>query len=180
MNTFSRWLKKLNRSQVGFTLLEFIAVLGISGFLGAGIVSSISQIGNTSDIDSSHVIAVKQAENAVSYIIRDAQMAHSPVAGTNVSFPLTLSWKTWDNCTSIQVIYSVGQNGNLVRQYSENGGQSTSITIAKFISTSTSETCWSYDSAANIMTIKITARVTSGTKQGEEMRSISIMPRSGS
>jgi prepilin-type N-terminal cleavage/methylation domain-containing protein len=180
MIRFFGGLQKLNKTQGGFTLLEIIIAIAISGVLGVATVGAIFQIGNINSLDNAHVIAVKQVENGLHYIIRDVQMVQHPAAGTDLAFPLTLSWKTWEDNKTIQVVYSVNPDGELIRQYSENGGAATNLRVAKFVSSDSAKTHWSYDSATRWMTVKITATGTSGPKQAEETRIISIIPRSGS
>jgi prepilin-type N-terminal cleavage/methylation domain-containing protein len=167
--------KMLTRNQIGFTLIEVIIGIAICGMLGGGIVTAIYQIGRVSDMGNARVTAVKQVENALFYINRDVQMAQNPIVGTNSSFPLTLSWKSWEDNVQHQITYNLNSAGNLTR----NNGTTTS-TVAKFIDTDNGNTNWTYDSNSHKMTVVITATVIAGHKQSTETRKVEIIPRPGS
>ena len=166
---------KLFRNQIGFTLIEVIIGVAICGILGGGIVTAIYQIGRINDSNNARVTAVKQVENAFYYLNRDVQMAQNPSVGTNAAFPLTLSWKSWEDNVQYQITYNLDSSGNLTR----NNGAITS-TVAKSIDTANNHTNWTYDSSAHKMTILITSMVIDGHIQATETRKIEIIPRSGS
>lgn len=167
--------KTFLRNQIGFTLIEVIIGIAICGILGGGIVTGIYQIGRINDMNNAHVTAVKQVENAVHYLIRDVQMAQNPTISTEASFPLTLSWKSWEDNVQHQITYNLDSEGNLTRNYG-----TTTSTVAKFIDTDNADTNWTYNFSANKMTIVITATVTAGHRQSTETRKVEIIPRSGS
>jgi prepilin-type N-terminal cleavage/methylation domain-containing protein len=168
-------LKTKPTNQRGFTLLETMVALCITGFVALAVVTTIYQLQAISNSHYAHITAVKQLENALHYLIRDVQSAQNPTAGTQVSFPLTLSWKSWEDNVQHQVTYSLDGSGNLTR----NDGTHTS-TVAKFIDTANDNTHWSYDSGGHNMTIVLTCTVHSGSKQASETRNIQIIPRPGS
>ena len=79
----------INKNQKGFTLIEMLVALAITGLIGTGIMISISQVINANHQVSSHMIAITQVENAGYWISRDAQMSQSIIADTE---NLTLAW----------------------------------------------------------------------------------------
>ncbi len=168
----------LHPSQAGFTLIEVIVAMAITGILGAGVAITIFQIESVADSSNAHMTAVNQVQNALHYINRDVQMAQTVTPGMSPNL-LTLKWTNWDDNKAIQVKY-LNQNGDLIRQYSENGGAPTSTTVAQFISTNATDTNSSYDLASHKLTIKLTASALSGSEQASETRVCEIIPRPGS
>jgi len=83
----------INKNQGGFSLIELLVVLAITGLIGTGITMSISQVVNANRQVSSHMIAITQVENAGYWITHDAEMAQSIIADTEA---LTLAWVGWE------------------------------------------------------------------------------------
>lgn len=82
----------INKNQRGFTLIEMLVALAITGLISTGVTMSIFQVLNTNHQVSSRMIAITQVENAGYWITRDAKMAQSIVAAEN----LTLAWGGWE------------------------------------------------------------------------------------
>lgn len=153
--------------------------MAITGVLGAGAAMTIFQIGSVSNSSNAHMTAVNQVQNAFHCINRDVQMAQTVTPQGTSGFPLTLTWTSWNDNSANQVIYAL-QNGDLVRQYSVNGGAATSTTVARFISANAVDTNCSYDSANHKLTIRFTASASSGFTQESETRVCEIVPRPSS
>jgi prepilin-type N-terminal cleavage/methylation domain-containing protein len=168
---------------MGFTLIELVVAMAITGILGAGVLTSLYQIRNVNDTDNARMSAVKQVENAVFYINRDAQSAQTITPGEDAGFPLTLTWKTWGTPTAsppvlpstLNVIYTLDSDGLLWRNDGSSNKQ-----IARYISTDSDDTNCSYNLSNHRITIQITAIYTIRSKQAREMRQIEIVPRPGS
>jgi prepilin-type N-terminal cleavage/methylation domain-containing protein len=176
MKRFSS-LKIFHKSQPGFTLIEIIVALAITGVLAAVIATSIYQVSMVNAGSTSRVSAVTQVENAVHYINRDVQMSQKVQPQGSQGFPLTLSWTAWDDNSLNQVVYKL-QSGNLVRTFSINGGTPTTKTVAVAISAASADTNCSY--ANHALTLKISSSATSNFKQDTETRICQIIPRPGS
>lgn len=178
----SKSSKVLLKSQVGFTLIELAASIAISGILGTGVVMSLAQIANVNGVGNARITAVKQVENAIYYLNRDVQMAQTVIPQGASGFPLTLTWMTWGTPTAtppvppttIQVVYSVDNNGALRR----NDG-TTNRAVAQLITADnvTINTDVSLNPPKTWYTIQITTTAHSGTKQDSETRKIDIIPR---
>jgi hypothetical protein len=126
--------------------------------------------------DSARMTAVKQVENAVHYMSRDVQQARiiTPAAAPDPDgFPLTLSWVDWAG-TQYQATYTITGN-ELIRSYSVNGVVTT-LTVARYINSSSSSTNCSYNGVFNL---KITSTVTGYPAEISETRQVQIIPRSG-
>lgn len=165
--------------QSGFTLIELLIAMAIAGLLAIGISVAISQIFNVNSIDNARIQAVKQVENALHYINRDAQMAQTVAPQGSQGFPLTLSWVAWDSCDSNQVTYTL-QNGNLIRQFQLNSEPPTNLTVARSIDGAPENTNCVYSAVDHQLTVTLTSSFTSGSKQATETRVSDIIPRSGS
>ena len=83
----------INKKQRGFTIIEMLVVLVITGLISTGITMSIFQVINAIDSIPRHMIAITQVENAGYWITRDAKMAQSIIADTET---LTLAWVGWE------------------------------------------------------------------------------------
>ena len=180
-----RSLKLLFKNQRGFTLIEVLVAMAISGLLGTGVVMASAQIFNVNGVGNARITAVKQVENAIHYLNRDVQMAQTVTPQGVSGFPLTLTWISWGSPTAIppvppiteQVIYSLDNNGNLWR----NDG-TTNTTVARQVTGAnvTGNTDISLNPPKTWYTIQITTTAYSGSKMDSETRKIDIIPRPGS
>jgi len=87
-------LKKINKNQKGFTLIELIMVIAITALIIGVIAMSISLVFNVSARSDSHMLAVRQVQNAGHWINLDTQMAQTVQLdeSEDTGFPLTLTW----------------------------------------------------------------------------------------
>jgi prepilin-type N-terminal cleavage/methylation domain-containing protein len=125
-------LRVIQRDQKGFTLIELLVVVAITGLITWGITMTIFQVFNTNTRNSSHMIAIRQVQNAGSWVSPDVQMAQSVNATGGQGFPLTLTWIEWETGDSHAVNYTLEDN-TLQRSYSVNGGDPTVTTVAEYI-----------------------------------------------
>jgi len=170
--TFRR-LGQMNKNQRGLTLIEVLIVIAITGIIIGGITTAIFQVFDVSARSTAHMTAVKEVENAVHWVIRDAQVAQSVNATAPSGFPLTLTWVEWNN-TSNNVTYSV-QNGQLQRSYSVNGGQPSTTVVIPHLNPDSQMTNCQFSSG--VLAFKITA-ATDGSSPASETRSFKVVPRS--
>ena len=77
------------------------------------------QIATQGTRNSDYTTASRQAQNAIQWISRDAQMVQAVTLNGATRFPLNLSWVQWDN-SDCQVSYTI-TNGELRRSYYVNG-----------------------------------------------------------
>jgi len=175
--TFHRLLRGMNKNQRGFTLVELLVVIAVSGLIAAAVATSIYQVFNINSRTSSHMIALTEVENAVHWLTRDAQMAQNYADNTSTSsFPLTMTWtNSFDSPnTSGSVTYSVANN-ELQRVYTPNTGSPSTVVIAQHIDSASAKTNWSFSEHAFVF--RITATVSSYTP-ASETRLFNVLTRS--
>jgi prepilin-type N-terminal cleavage/methylation domain-containing protein len=172
-------LRRFLRGQPAFTLIEMMVALTVAGALAFGISISIGQLFSVNGSNTARMQAITQVENAVHYINRDAQMAQNVQTQGASGFPLTLSWISWSDNDVNTVTYSLSGT-NLVRQFSVNGGQPSSQTVAKYIDTTIANTNCSFDAVNHKLIATFTSSTTYGAKAASETRQIKIIPRAGS
>jgi prepilin-type N-terminal cleavage/methylation domain-containing protein len=167
------------RNQRGFTLIELIIAIAISGAIGGGMLLSIYQVTSYQAMDRARMNTVKQVEEAIHYIVRDAQTAQivEPSADSD-GFPLTLSWTEWqkadDSNIEHQVIYSIVGN-EMRRSYSIGSGDPEVITVARYVDTDPDKTNCGY--ASGVLDLEITATISGFPKEISETREIEIITR---
>lgn len=161
-----------SKSQRGFTLVEMIIVVAIIGLIGGGLATAVFQMWSLNALSTGRATAVRQVENAIHWISRDAQMAQTVQTGGDSGFPLNLSWVRWDN-TANNVTYSI-QNSELQRTYSVNSSQPTSTVVAQYIKTDSGATNCQFTDGA--LTFKITILV-GGFRPVSETRLGKVVPK---
>lgn len=156
-----RKIRLFYKNQAGFTLIELMVALVISGIIGLGATVSSGQVLNQTSRNSDYTTASRNAMNAIHWISRDAMMAQT-INGAE-GFPqnedLSLNWVEWDNTVN-SANYSL-ENGILRRIYSD-GSQVTNTIIAQYINSDAELTnCVSYNGT---LTLTITSSVGEGSK----------------
>ncbi len=163
----------INTGQDGFTLIEILVAVAISGLIGAGIDMAAVHVMNLNAVRVNHVTAVKQVENAAYWINRDLRMSQIIQPSGGSGFPLNLSWVEWDNTTH-QVSYTL-VNSELQRSSSVNGTPAMPMIVAQYISSNADNKTCQY--ANGVFTFKLTASV-SGFRAASETRMAQVIPRS--
>jgi len=164
------------KEQAGFTLIELIAAMAITGLISLGATISSFQVLTQTTKNSDYTTANRNAMNAIHWISRDAMMAQT-INGT-VGFPqtssLSLKWVEWDS-TSHTANYSL-ENGNLFRIYSD-GGQVNRTLIAEDINPDADSTFCSSDNG--VLTVTITSSVGEGSRavDAKRVREVALRPK---
>jgi prepilin-type N-terminal cleavage/methylation domain-containing protein len=165
----SELLKETQNSR-GFTLVEVLVALAVNAIIAGVITMSIFQIFSVNLTSNAHMTAIKEVENANYWISNDGRMAQTVNSNSASGFPITLTWVDWNGNTA-SAMYDI-VNNQLVRSYSENGGQSTNTLVAAHIDLAQTN-C---SVTADTLTFKITS--TQGDYRTEsETRSFTIIPR---
>jgi prepilin-type N-terminal cleavage/methylation domain-containing protein len=142
-----------NGKQNGFTLIEIVLALAITGILGGGIATFTAQTFTETKRSSTHMQEILQLENAGYWLSRDVQMSQNVTAGPNAGFPLLLKWVDENNDT-FQVTYSLS-DGQIQRSLSKNSQAPSDILIAHSIDSTPTLTYCNYQNG--LLVFKATA-----------------------
>jgi prepilin-type N-terminal cleavage/methylation domain-containing protein len=177
-------LSGLFRNQKGMTLVELMMAVGVTGIILSGIGFVIYRVLDTNSRASTHMTAVKQVENAVHFISRDAekaQFALNPAAVSPHSFGespfLVLTWVNDFDNTAGSVTYT-RDGTKLVRTYTDSSGQAAVNVVAEHIDFD--RTFWGLTASqteAPVLTFTVTSTINTA-KPSTETRSFQVIPRS--
>ena len=168
-------LKRISKGQKGFTLVEVIAVLAITGLIGLGAATATVQMLNQGARNSDYTTASRHTMNAIYWVSQDAQMSQTIEPEGASGFPLTLSWTEWDN-SQHQVTYSI-EDDKLMRSYSTDGGGPSQTLVAQYINSVAENTTCEF--ADGVLTLKVTAAVGEGAHAISVTKVRKITPRPG-
>ena len=164
----------INKNQKGFTLIEILIAMAITGLIAGGITGAISHVIIGSARSTNHMTAVRQVQDAGYWVSRDAQMAQDITLTEPTGFPLTLDISVdMDPANDYTISYSL-DGDKLKRQ--ENGSPET--LIAEYIDTDQT-TCEFIDTNEDNIddTLILTITATVGTES--ETRIYEVIPRPG-
>jgi len=170
-------LRLINRNQRGFTLIELIIAIGITGLIGGGITMTMFQTFDYNTRSSARMTAVAQLENAILWVSRDIQMAQT-VEPDPDGFPLTLTWVEWDTNNERQVVYTLVDNKLRREHYTNratNPDPDDTLFVARYIDSS--ETSCSWDDVTGTLTFTLTTKVSRGAQESSETRICEVVPR---
>lgn len=170
-------MKKLKKGQKGFTLVELLIVIAITGLITGGITATIFQVFNINTRNTNRMTAVRQVQQAGFWVSPDVQMSQNVTPDEEDSgFPLTLTWEEWATGNNHTVVYTLvdmsGGLKKLQRSHSVNGGNSTVTPVAEYIDSDQT----SFVPAGGAFTFNVTATVGGQS----ETRVYEVKPRPGS
>lgn len=169
-------LKAITKNQVGFTLIELMIALAITGIIAGTTTMITFQVFDGEARSNNHMDAINRVQDAGRQVSRDAGMAQS-VKWTDDEdgFPLTLRWTEWEDNETHTVVYSIEDN-KLKRVHSSDAGD-VNYTFDYIISIDpdTEELVTSFDHTQLTFTLTATAGV--GSQRISETRVYRTVPR---
>jgi prepilin-type N-terminal cleavage/methylation domain-containing protein len=115
------------RSQTGMTLIELVVAMGVGSIILGAAGSTLWQVWDNNMRNTRHLLAVKQVENAMHFLVRDAQMAQTvETTGLGPGEVLRLAWVGWDG-SSEETVYSWDATKHLLTRTHSVDGSSTVV-----------------------------------------------------
>ena len=178
-------MKKLKKGEKGFTLVELLIAMLLTGIVATAITGTILYVLNVNFSTANRMTAVRQVRNVGFWVSPDFQMAQGVEPGGSSGFPLTLTWTDLATNDTHTVIYTLenmpfGEFKRLQREHT--GPDPLSITIvAEYIdpdqtSVDPDQPCNFPDCGEFSYTLTVTATV--GGQN--ETREYEVKPRPGS
>jgi prepilin-type N-terminal cleavage/methylation domain-containing protein len=167
---FISFLKKIRLRQHGFTLVELLVALAITGLIVTGIMASIFQVINVSAASNARMMAVKQIEVAVDRMRLDIQQGQQISINNSDTNFLVSNWTEWDSATTYNVKYSWNSTTHQLSRLPSNGALNV---FAKNIASR--PVVSKLDNGNWSITIVITV---TGYKSATETRTFEVQPRS--
>jgi prepilin-type N-terminal cleavage/methylation domain-containing protein len=174
-------LRSGRETQKGFTLIEVIVALAITGLILTSAAMATIQVLKQSTRNNNYTTASRHSMNAIYWVSRDIQMAQVVAPSGDSGFPLTLLWTEWDN-SSHNVTYSIVNNELRRSYYIIGGGAPKENLIAQYIN-------WVPGAASNttvervvsdnvvMAEVKVTATVGTGSNAVSVTNEREIVPR---
>jgi prepilin-type N-terminal cleavage/methylation domain-containing protein len=100
-------MKRLHNDQRGFSLIELIIVIALTGIITTAITMTIFQVFNMNTRTANRMTAVSQVQNAGKIVSEDILEARSVNATEGSGFPLTLTWTDPVSLNVSRVIYDL-------------------------------------------------------------------------
>lgn len=189
------FLSNVTNNQKGFTLIELMIAIAITALITGGAASAIFQVFNVNTLNSDHMKAIRQVQNAGFWISQDSQMAQIVVTGDDVGTAeyeiLILTWTGWEydigddkgiDYVEVRYYYDAA-NSEILRNeaittttYDSNGqlvgttNSSSLIRVAQFINSEPTVTL-----SGNKIGVTIAATVADANEQ----RTYEVSPRPG-
>jgi len=161
----------MSKSQNGFTLIEIVIGLAISGIIASGVVMTVGQVLQLGPRGSDHMTLLVSVQNVGHWISLDSQRAETAAPGAGNGFPLVLSRTEYDG-TSHETAYTI-VDGTLRRALSIDGGAASETVVARYMD-STSTSCQLVD---GLLVLTVTAKTGSGRREQSETRVFKVDSR---
>ncbi|MFC1961872.1 type II secretion system protein J [Chloroflexota bacterium] len=165
-------------NEEGYSLIGVLIALAIMSTITTGIMMAIDQIYNVNSDRTSHIIAIREVQNAGHWFTHDGQKAITiePTQDSD-GFPLTMSWDDSDE-NQHEVVYILSLDNELQRQHyinrTINPHPDTTVSVASYIDPSKTS-CDVTEN--NELVVSVTAAVNIDHVAYTEARTYRIFPR---
>jgi len=112
----------IHKDQKGFTLLELLIALALTGLITTGITMIISQTFTGTARSSNHMVAVREVQEAGYWVSYYAYAAQDLTITGDSGFPLTLRWVDFGTDKWQKIEFSLDSSGLRGRYYIDSGG----------------------------------------------------------
>ena len=187
MNVKQMKIKKLRKDERGFSLLELLIVIALTGLVTAAITMTVFQVFNMNTRTANRMAAVSQVQHAGKLVSEDILEAQGVNSTESSGFPLTLTRIDPATNNTYEVIYTLvdmtsGDYERLERKLTitpTEGEPTTTVSIvAEYIDDTidpiTAEPRTNCDWAGGVLTFTVTATV----GEESETRVYQVTPRS--
>ena len=164
--------RNLRKDQRGFSMMELLMVIALTGIITAAITTAFFQVFDMSRRTSNHMIAVTQVQQAGKLVSED--MLEAQEIDVDPSGPaefLKLDWISQNTSTVHNITYTM-ENGQLWRSESIDGGNATLIRVAEYVDPDPTKTHCVLN--GSVLTFTVTATVGDESEQ----RIYQVRPRS--
>src|SRR3972149_1181968 len=101
----------IHKDQKGFTLLELLIALALTGLITTGITMIISQTFTGSARSSNHMVAVREVQEAGYWVSYYAYAAQDLTITGESGFPLILQWVNFDPSEKHKIEFNLDSSG---------------------------------------------------------------------
>ena len=165
-------IRGLTKDQRGFSMMELLMVIALTGIITAAITTAFFQVFDMSRRTANHMIAVTQVQQAGKLVSEDMLETQKGGIVVNPSGPgefLKLGWISQNTSTVHNITYTM-ENGQLWRGESIDGGNATHIRVAEYMNLTETHCVWN----GSVLIFTVTATVGEETEQ----RIYNVRPRS--
>ena len=104
-------MTRLKKGEKGFTLIELVIAIGITGLISAGVITAIFQTFNVSNRTTNHMVAVREVQEAGYWVSLYTYMASDIEITGDSGFPLVLHWVDFETYEEQEVVFSLNSSG---------------------------------------------------------------------
>jgi prepilin-type N-terminal cleavage/methylation domain-containing protein len=173
-------MKKLKKDEKGFTFIELLIAILLTGIVASAITGTILYVFNANFRTANRMAAVRQVRNVGFWISPDGQMAKNVTIGGDPGTLFTFTWQEWETGYSHEVTYSLvdtsGEFKILKREHYDSGTESITIDIlAEYIDPA--ETSFVEDPDPDALGDSYIFEVTATVGGQSETREYKVKPR---
>ena len=139
-------MKRLHSDQRGFSILELLLVMILTGLITTAITTTFFQVFNMNTRTANHMIAVSQVQQAGKLVSEDMLEAQADMIDDSPPGAfLKLGWIAHNSTILHEVTYTL-EDGELWRSESIDGGAPTMTRVAEYIDPAETSCCCDCDS----------------------------------
>ena len=101
------------KGQRGFTLVEMLVALSITGLIGSGLGTAIYQIVTVTDYGSDRLTAAHELQNAAHWFMLDGQRASSASGGGGLTLTLSADGSSLNYTLAGTTLYRIAGSANI-------------------------------------------------------------------